>query len=182
MVVTMPKPRVSNYETSSYDLMKKRVVAYMTQIEEALGYFPIHIGSELLHDFRLYSIGLHFLGLLFNLITLLLIVISVLLIYSLLMITVETKTFEIGVMRMVGLNKTGIIINVIIQSLMFVIPSVLLAFIATIPCLHVVSDLFRESLKLDISLQLSLTTILQALVVGIVIPLASAVIPIRVAL
>ena len=42
-------------------------------------------------------------GLIFDIIILLFVIISVLLIYSLLMISVETKTFEIGVMRMVGL-------------------------------------------------------------------------------
>lgn len=44
------------------------------------------------------------LGIVFGIIALLFIVISVLLIYSLLMISVETKTFESGVLRLVGLS------------------------------------------------------------------------------
>ena len=48
-----------------------------------------------------------FVGLVFDVLLLLFIVVSVLLIYSLLMISVETKTFEIGVMRLVGLSKLG---------------------------------------------------------------------------
>ena len=60
----------------------------------------------------MYSFGVLFIGLLFDLIVALLITISVLLIYSLLMITVETRTFEIGVMRMVGLSKLGLILMV----------------------------------------------------------------------
>ena len=55
-----------------------------------------------------------FLGLIFDIIILLFVILSVLLIYSLLMISVETKTFEIGVMRMVGLSKGGLIILVVL--------------------------------------------------------------------
>jgi hypothetical protein len=50
-----------------------------------------------------------FIGLIFDIILILFIVVSILLIYSLLMISVETKTFEFGVMRMVGLSERGFI-------------------------------------------------------------------------
>ena len=49
-----------------------------------------------------------FMGLIFDVIILLFVIIAVLLIYSLLMISVETKTFEMGVIRMIGLSKLGI--------------------------------------------------------------------------
>jgi ABC-type antimicrobial peptide transport system permease subunit len=61
-----------------------------------------------------YSTAILFLGLIFDIIILLFIILSVLLVYSLLMISVESKTFEFGVMRMVGLSKTGIIFMIII--------------------------------------------------------------------
>ena len=37
------------------------------------------------------------------------VVVACLLIYSLLLISVETKTFEIGVMRLIGLSKFGFV-------------------------------------------------------------------------
>lgn len=55
-----------------------------------------------------------FLGLVFDIIILLFVVLSVLLIYSLLLISVESKTFDFGVMRMVGLSKSGIISMILI--------------------------------------------------------------------
>ena len=48
-------------------------------------------------------------GLIFDIMLILFVAISVLLIYSLLMINIETKTFDIGVMRLVGLSKGGFI-------------------------------------------------------------------------
>lgn len=53
---------------------------------------------------ELASLAILFLGLIFDLVVVLFIALSVLLIYSLLVISVESKTFEFGVMRMVGLN------------------------------------------------------------------------------
>lgn len=75
------------------------------------------------------------LGLLFGIIVLMFVVISVLLIYSLLMISVETKTFENGVLRMLGLNKYNCVTMIVIQSIMFVLPSIIFGYGASIPAL-----------------------------------------------
>ena len=56
-----------------------------------------------------YSASVMFIGLVFDVLLLIFVVVSCLLIYSLLMISVETKTFEIGVMRLVGLTKVGFV-------------------------------------------------------------------------
>ena len=64
----------------------------------------------------------------FNIILFVFMVISVLLIYSLLMIGVETKTMETGIMRMVGVSKRGLVSMIGIQSTMFVLPAVFAAF------------------------------------------------------
>ena len=53
---------------------------------------------------QIYSAGILAIGLVFDIMLIMFIMISVLLIYSLLMITIETKTFDTGVMRMVGLS------------------------------------------------------------------------------
>jgi ABC-type antimicrobial peptide transport system permease subunit len=58
------------------------------------------------------SMAILLLSLVFNIILLVFIVISVLLIYSLLMIGVETKASETGIMRMIGTNKTDLIMMV----------------------------------------------------------------------
>jgi ABC-type lipoprotein release transport system permease subunit len=59
----------------------------------------------LLQAMQLFALGSLNLGLVFSIIVILFTVISVLLIYSLLMISVETKSFENGVLRLVGLSK-----------------------------------------------------------------------------
>lgn len=69
---------------------------------------------DLLTEMSTYSSAILFFGLIFDIIILLFIVISILLIYSLLMVSVESKTFEMGVMRMIGLSKNGIMIMIIV--------------------------------------------------------------------
>ena len=89
-----------------------------------------------------------FLGLIFDIIILLFVILSILLIYSLLSISVETKTFEFGVMRMVGLSKTGIINMIVLQGFMFVLPSLICGFALAVPALIKVYDLiFEEEAK-----------------------------------
>lgn len=87
---------------------------------------------------QLYNFGLLFLGLVFNIVIILFVVISILLIYSLLMITTETKTFDIGVMRLIGLSSGGFVAMIFVQAVMFVIPSIICAWISSLPTLWLI--------------------------------------------
>ena len=69
-----------------------------------MGFFPFRMQLEVLTAMEVASFAILFLGLIFDLVVVLFIALSVVLIYSLLLISVESKTFEFGVMRMVGLK------------------------------------------------------------------------------
>lgn len=123
------------------------------------------------------------LGLIFDIIILLFIILSVLLIYSLLMISVEAKSFEFGVMRMTGLSKSGIVTMIVIQAFLFVLPSVVLGFILSFGSLNnMYGMLFSEDMGLDLTPVPSGFAIMQALIIGILIPILSSIVPIQAAL
>lgn len=82
-----------------------------------------------------YENALLVLGLVFNIIMILFIIISVLLIFSLLMNSVEQKSFENGIMRLVGLSKYGYVFMIVTQAVMFVVPSIIAGYLASIPLL-----------------------------------------------
>ena len=107
------------------------IMRHMTFVEESLGYFPVTVEAFIMQDFKMAHLSVTFLQLIFNLVMLLLFLISVLLIYSLLMLSVESKSFELGVMRMIGLSKNNVIMLVIFQSFMFVIPSIISGFVTS---------------------------------------------------
>ncbi len=109
----------------------------MSEIEEKLGFYSIRVDLGLIDEVGEYSRYVMFVGIIFDLVVALLVIISVLLIYSLLVINIETKTFHIGVQRMIGLTRRGLIIMVIIQSMMFVVPALIAAFIVGVPALMI---------------------------------------------
>jgi len=100
------------------------------------------ITSEALGRIHDLQMGIHVVSLIFNMIKLLFIVISVLIIYSLLMVNVESKTFEIAVQRMVGLEKQGVMSLIICQSFLYVIPALLLSYAAAVAALRKADEFF----------------------------------------
>ena len=152
-------------------------------IIEDLGFFPVRMQMDVLSEMQLFSNAILFLGLIFDIIVLLFVILSVLLIYSLLLISVESKTFEFGVMRMVGLSKTGIINMILLQSIMFVLPSLFFGFIVTFPTLdQLYKMLFTPDMGVETTPVPSSFAVFQALVVGLIIPLISSIVPIQAAL
>ena len=117
-----------------------------------------------------------FIGLIFNVLLLMFIGVAILLIYSLLMISVETKTFEIGVMRMVGLSKRGFVAMLFIQAGCFVFPSVIAGFICSMPCIGIIySIIFTAEMGFHPTIFPGPSASLQALAIGFVIPILSAI-------
>jgi len=112
----------------------------------------LRVSMGLLETMKLSSTASLLLGLLFGIIVILFVVISILLIYSLLMISVETKTFQNGVLRLIGLNKTNCISMILIQSFLFVIPSIICGYIASIPALsYIYTFLFKGESDITVS-------------------------------
>jgi ABC-type antimicrobial peptide transport system permease subunit len=131
---------------------------------------------------KLTSVASLLLGLLFGIIVILFVVISILLIYSLLMISVETKTFENGVLRLIGLNKTNCISMILIQSFIFVVPSIVCAYGASIPALMYVYSIMIKDQGIKLSPLPAIAATVQALVLGFLIPMISSLLPIQAAL
>ena len=85
--------------------MRRKISGYFKDLEHFLGYTPIQVTTPILNKIETLEIGILFVNLIFSLIKALLVVISVLIIYSMLLTNVESKIFQIAVIRMVGLRK-----------------------------------------------------------------------------
>jgi len=92
--------------------------------------------------------------------------------------SVEQKTFENGIMRLVGLSKFEYMAIILIQAFMFVLPSIIAGYLASIPLLWFgfIHFLNMESGQTSIVPDGSATA--QAIFVGFFIPLVSSIIPI----
>ena len=83
-------------------------------MDESLGFFNSYSYPELLNELKFFDLSVLFLGLIFDVLLIIFIVVAILLVFSLLLIQVESKTFELGVMRLVGLTRLGFISMVLI--------------------------------------------------------------------
>ena len=68
------------------------------------------------------------------------------------MISVETKTFENGVLRMIGMSKWNCISMILIQSLTFVLPSIILGYASSIPLLMLIFNTLFKNVDVQVSL------------------------------
>jgi len=112
------------------------VLRELNKIDKALGFYNIASNPNLLQELEPYSYAVMFIGLIFDILMMIFVVVSILLIYSLLLISVETKMFEIGVMRLVGLTKAGFVGMILTQATMFVLPAVFLGFCMAFPLIY----------------------------------------------
>ena len=148
IMMVLPGDRLGYYETSSVAKMRTSIYDVMNEISSLGGDYPLKGQNDLLDDMQLYNFAILFIGLVFSIVIILFIVISILLIYSLLMITTETKTFDIGIMRLIGLSSSGFVAMIFTQAVMFVIPSILAAYVCSFPVLYLVfSEMFGSDLS-----------------------------------
>ena len=84
---------------------------------------------------------------------------------------------------MVGLTKAGFVGMIMTQAALFVLPSVILGFILSLPSIWLVySFLFSDDIGLEPSIIPGWSATIQALCIGILIPILSSIIPIQRAL
>ena len=109
MMFNLPPERFDYYQSSSFNVNAELVVKWASDVVYLLGANQVYVTVAVLE--QLYSIrsASSFLGLALNMIILLLVGISILLIYSLFVISVESRTFELGIFRMIGLTRSGLV-------------------------------------------------------------------------
>jgi ABC-type antimicrobial peptide transport system permease subunit len=183
VIFTFPSPRIETYNNADYQDLLSHVIKEITEIVSKLGYHPVSVTMPILEILQEFNLAILFMSLIFLMVLSLFVVISVILIYSLLMVSVQRKSTDIGITRLIGQNKKGIIVEVILETFVFVIPGFLLAVSTSfivLRYLYYYEFEVRFNLKLDSNP--TWTALIRASVLGIIIPLISAIIPIREAL
>ncbi|EGR31920.1 hypothetical protein IMG5_099480 [Ichthyophthirius multifiliis] len=176
------KNRYDLYLDSNYDNIQYKVTSVSSNLVKDLGIYPIKIDMPILKELSYQSQASMFLGIILNLIVFVLFMLSVMLLYNLLLVSIETKNFEFGVLRVLGLNKFGVVCLIIFQSLFYVIPAVISGLLISIILLEIISKQLYQVLNLEISNTPTGNAFVLSLLLGIAIPLVSSIIPIREAL
>lgn len=121
--------RIQKYNLQQYTDVRALVVNFASSLSYYIGFDQISQSYpvlQFLNSLRFVSL---FLSLIINVIITILTLLSTVLIYSLLMINVENRTFEMGVLRMIGMHRKGLIQLIIIQAFLYSIPGLVLGLV-----------------------------------------------------
>eukprot|EP01129_Flabellula_baltica_P004751 TRINITY_DN1678_c0_g1_i1.p1 TRINITY_DN1678_c0_g1~~TRINITY_DN1678_c0_g1_i1.p1 ORF type:complete len:1048 (-),score=207.61 TRINITY_DN1678_c0_g1_i1:23-3166(-) len=182
IIFNFPSPRADQYLEANYDELQRNALNIANSIFYKLGFNLILTKMPVVDRLDDFSVISLFLSLVLNLIIFILLFLSVLLIYSLLMINVETKTFEMGVLRMIGSPKIAIIMIMLVQALLYSIPALILGIGLSWIGSYIISDQIYIASGIELSNGLSVEGIIWGILLGLAVPIFASIFPIASAL
>lgn len=182
MGVAAYKDRLKAYSKDSIG-MKKDIIYWTNSMMEDIGLdYPVVFKTPLIDTLSVSYYLRLILEQLLLIIQIFLLCLGCYLIYALLISDVESKVYESGMLRALGMKNYTLIMVIIIQSLIYSIPGVifglLLSSLINIP----VSSILSGFTALKISPLLSGPSIGMGIAVGLIVPLFAVIIPIKRAL
>jgi len=79
--------------------------------------------------------------------------------------------------RLLGLSKSGLILIVLMHSMFFSIPALVISYPVSIGFLAIINFLLKMSLSVSVSIFPNADGIIWSIVLGIIIPIISSIIP-----
>jgi len=174
--------RMEIYKNSNFDEVQNSLIKFSSEISLDLGIFSYRLNLPLYKLLSKLKFVQLFLGITLSLILAILFILGTILIYNILLVSVETKTFEFGVIRMIGLSKTGIAQLIFVQALSFAVPAIILGLIASVPLLMYIGNILESKLSTPIPISPSQSGIIWAVCIGLLIPIISSYYPLKEAL
>ena len=182
VLLNLAPNRIDTYMSTNYDDIQDTVVNWASSVMYYASFPQLSISMPILsslYGFRFFSL---FLGLILSVILTILFILSTMLIYSLLMISIETRTFELGVHRMVGMTTFGIIKMLLVQASSYSLPAWVVGLIISQMIAAYLSGVLEDRVEVPVGRLLTPYSVLVASFLGLIIPLLAAILPIRTAL
>lgn len=171
--------RRTAYQAQSYEAVRRRVMDWATPIPTRIGFNQVSSSAVLVAD--MYSTRV--LRILVNLILVIIMVaiaaLSLMLVYSLMTVGIESRTYELGIQRMIGFNRENLVTSVLWNAYFFAIPAWLAGLGAGQGVYILVRYVFHLLIDIDIPLAVSGESIGWATFAAFVTPLVASILPIR---
>eukprot|EP00906_Rhabdomonas_costata_P011631 RCo016575 len=178
----LPPERFRHYRSNDYNEIQGTVLPFADQILYLIGYSQFSTSLPVLNFMKNAKFFSMFLGLLISIVGVVLTLMSVILIYSLLMINVELRTFEFGILRMVGLTRGNLVILVLTQAFGYAAPAWVVGLIVAQLLFLIVRVVVYNLLLVTLDSALSGKAVMLATVLGFLIPVVASIVPIASAL
>ena len=182
VVVNYPPPRSDPYMDSDMDAVRERVAHFASDIVYKLGFHNVKATLPVMEALYVYSFISMFLGLIIDVSIVVLLFLCVILIYSLLVINVESRTFELGVLRMVGSTREEVVGLLLTQALAYAFPAWILGLPLAELVTYLVFKIIEDVTDVPLPTDLTDTAIGVSTLLCFAIPIIGAVLPIRYAL
>ncbi|KAL7747024.1 hypothetical protein RI367_007637 [Sorochytrium milnesiophthora] len=181
-VVLSMANRLASYTKSTND-RQKDIVRFSNDVVLALGIsYPADYSDVLNQALQSSQFIQIFMNEIFFTVIAILALLAALLIYSLLISDVEEKTFEYGMLRSLGMKQDSVIGLLIIQSLYFSVPGIILGLGVSILLYMPIEGALSSYANVPYNLQFSTSAWLLGLLLGLLLPVVGMVVPIRRAL
>ena len=174
--------RIKYFLTLNYNVIQRQFAVHASNIVFFLGYTQIDVATPIESQFFDLRYGALFFQLILDVILMTLCVFSFMLLYSLLIISVETRTFELGILRMIGMNRKSLIKLLLHQSLFFSLPSWICGLLLSEFAIFWLLTHFSDVIGYKIHPFVSNNGLIRATAVGLLVPLISSILPIKNAL
>eukprot|EP01119_Soliformovum_irregulare_P000013 TRINITY_DN10013_c0_g1_i2.p1 TRINITY_DN10013_c0_g1~~TRINITY_DN10013_c0_g1_i2.p1 ORF type:complete len:909 (+),score=248.09 TRINITY_DN10013_c0_g1_i2:3-2729(+) len=179
IVWNLPDPRVEVYIDSSYDSISEKLIGFSSDILYRIGFIDLRPELPILQSMaQTAPIGV-ILGLLLNVIVSILCILSIMMIYSLMSINIQRKSFDIGILRSLGISLPRLIYTLLIQSSLYVIPAWIFGLVAAQGALMGGAAFLKHVTHVPLGNTLGIEPVLLATVIVIVVPLGSTFLPVR---
>ena len=180
IIINFESPRVNSYLTSNFYELQMKGVSILNKIVENVGEIEHYqVDLPVINKMQPYVYGIIFLGLILKIILLILFVLSLILMHSLLIITTETNSFELGILRMLGTTKLSVVIIIVIQCLCISLPGFIMAYLIHFPCLDLISSILSNFTENGTQLKSEFSSVIYSLIICNLSPLVSSIHPIR---
>lgn len=178
LALNLPPPRVEAYRHTDYDDIQRAVMEFSSRAVYLLGFNQLAIDQPIVESLRGSRFFALFLGLILNIILCILTGLSILLLYSLLIVNVEVRTFDMGVMRMLGMTKLGVLAHLLAQAFAYALPAYIVGMGVSQGLFFVLARFFERATAVEVSPWLARDGIILATILAFVIPIVAAVFPV----
>ena len=182
VIVNLPSPRENSYLDSSYDDIQRTLTQWGTKVAFQVGFHAMEKTMPTLNALFVTNWFSLFLGLIINIIITMMTILSIMLIYSLLLISVESRVFEMGVLRLIGATRFGILQMLLVQALLYGFPAVVVGLFIAQCMTSLLALVFYFLTALTVNPILRLQSVLLASALGLGIPVVASIVPIKAAL
>ena len=179
LVNLSPAKRRAAYLVNNYDEIQIRVVSWAATLLYHVGFNQVQTEAGILEYMRGVRFFSLFLGLIISLVIVVLLALAVILIYSLLMINVETRTFELGVLRMIGMKRANLVELVLTQAFLYALPAWALGLAVSGVAWAGIRAAMESAILVELPATLDATAVGLATLVGIFMPVVASFFPIR---